>query len=92
MALTGNSKGSLHPGSNPKSIYGYNSTIGVEIYRCPEGRMAYLTDIYKGLRINSDQYQTAADNTSYKAVYVTAGDVVYTTQSGSKFFGIEFDL
>ena len=92
MALTGNSKGSLHPGGNPKSIYGYAATFGTEIYRCPEGRMAYLTDCYKGIRINSDRQQTGASDTTYKEVYVTAGDVVYTLSNGSKFFGIEFDI
>lgn len=97
MALTSNSKGSLHPGGNPKSIYGQSGTAGTEIYRVPAGRMAYLTDIYKGIKINDDRQQAGWTNgqnasTQYSKVYVTEGDVVYALQNSSKFFGIEFDI
>jgi len=96
MALTSNSKGSLHPGGNPKSIHGYNATANVEIYRCPAGRMAYLTQVHKGLRIN-DGYQSAVvqatgSSNYFAPVYVTEGDVVYTLSTSSNFFGIEFDI
>ena len=97
MALTSNSKGSLHPGGNPKSIYGYNATAGNEIYRCPEGRMAYFTQVHKGVRINADREQPAVvqatgSSNYFAPVYVTEGDVVYALSAGSNFFGIEFDI
>ena len=96
MALTSNSQGSLHPGGNPKSISGYNATAGVEIYRVPAGRMAYLTDIYAGVKINDTEqsmYTPASGGTSRSMpVYATEGDVIYALSNGSKFFGIEFDI
>ena len=97
MALTSNSKGSLHPGGNPKSIFGSSGTAGTEIYRVPAGRMAYLNDISKGVRVNDDRYQEGWTNgqnatVRYAPLYVTEGDVVYALQNSSKFFGIEFDI
>jgi hypothetical protein len=96
MTLTGNSKGSLHPGGNPKSISGQSSTHSTEIYRVPMGRMAYITDIYGGIWVNERQ-QTGFTNgqnatTQYHPVYVTEGDVVKALSNGSYFFGIEFDI
>ena len=96
MALTSNSKGSLHPGGNPKSIFGSSGTAGTEIYRVPAGRMAYLTDIYGGVKINDaeqTQYTPATGGAPRSMkVYVTEGDVVYALSNGSKCFGIEFDI
>ena len=97
MALTSNSNGSLHPGGNPKSIFGSSGSAGTEIYRVPAGRMAFLTDIYGGVRINADREQTQYTPASGGAprsmqVYVTEGDVVYALSNGTKFFGIEFDI
>ena len=96
MALTGNSKGSLHPGGNPKSIRGYSGTSQTEIYRVPAGRMAYLTDIYGGVKINDaeqTQYTPATGGAPRSMkVYVTEGDIVYANSNGTKFFGIEFDI